>query len=335
LIPPALFNVHGLRFGLHGNARFAYEGLAEDFAFFRAENGAAQLQIHLHEEEPDYSAVPTTEASVYTPRNVVYRDGPKRYLDFGGRALALFDPTQNRFQIASRDPHLVYEAAYLFLLSQIGQHVDRRSLHRLHALAMSYRGRSILVMLPMGGGKSTLGSALLRHDELQILSDDSPFIDGHSRAHAFPLRIGLLPGSEHEVPEEHRRLIQRMEFGSKYLVNYSYFAQRVAPAAGPGLLVLGRRTMAPQPAFRPATYAQTMQSLVPNLILGVGLFQGLEYLLNSSAMELFGRIQLAWSRTKIAHRLARRSHNYIFAMSRDVEANATALLALAKEQFGG
>jgi hypothetical protein len=296
---------------------------------------AASLQIHLNEEAPDYGAVPIVEASVYTPRNVVYRDGPRRYLDFGGKGLALFDPTRNLFRIASLDPHLVYEAAYLFLLSQIGQHADQQQLHRLHALAMSYRGHSILVMLPMGGGKSTLGSALLRHEELQILSDDSPFIDKESRAHAFPLRIGLLPGREHEVPEEHRRLIQRMEFGPKYLVNYSYFAHRVAPAAEPGLLILGRRTMAPQPAFRAATYSQSMQALVPNLILGVGLFQGLEYLLNSSAVELFGKIQLAYSRTNVAHRLARRSRNYIFAMSRDVEANAAALLTLAKEHFGG
>lgn len=58
---------------------------------------------------------------------------------------------------------------------------------------------------------------------MQLLSDDSPFIDRQGRALAYPLRIGLLPGSEHVIPPEHRRTVQRMEFGEKNLVNYSYF----------------------------------------------------------------------------------------------------------------
>lgn len=331
--PPRSFNVHGLHFQLQGNSQFACDGLAEDFAFFQSPSQESPLQLLLNEEVPDYNAVPTVEASVYTPRNVVYRDGPKRYLDFGGKGLALFDPDRKLFQVSSPDPHLVYEAAYLFLLSQIGQHTDQQGFHRLHALAMSYLGRSILVMLPMGGGKSTLGNALLAYEELKILSDDSPFIDQQAHAHAFPLRIGLLPGREHEVPVEQRRLIQRMEFGPKYLVNYSYFAHRVAPEAMPGLLILGRRTMAPAPSFRPASYLQTMQALTPNLILGVGLFQGLEYILNSSATELLGNVRMGLSRLGAAHNLTRNSSNYIFAMSRDVSANAAALFSLAQRHF--
>ena len=52
------------------------------------------------------------------------------------------------------------------------QYLDRRGLHRIHALGVVVKNRAVLVMLPMGGGKSTLGLHLLKHPEVQILSDD-------------------------------------------------------------------------------------------------------------------------------------------------------------------
>ncbi len=69
-------------------------------------------------------------------------------------------------------------------------------MHRVHALALAVDRRAMLVLLPMGGGKSTLGAELLRHPDVQLLSDDSPLVDRAGRVHAFPLRLGLLPGHE-------------------------------------------------------------------------------------------------------------------------------------------
>ena len=249
--PSAGFSVYGYHFTLTGNCAFAIEGLTEDFGYFAspaeaARGSARAVVLELIEGQPDYDGVPECDASVYTPRNVVYRHNGKRIMDFGGRGLGVYDAAAGHFRIVSADPHLVYEAGYLFLLSQIGQASDARHLHRLHALAMSHRGRSILVLLPMGGGKSTLAAALLKHSTMSILSDDSPFIDRQGNALAFPLRLGMLKGGEQEIPEEHRRLVNRMEFGPKYLVNYSWFADRVTDQAAPGIILLGRRTLAAQ-----------------------------------------------------------------------------------------
>jgi hypothetical protein len=334
--PGEEFDVYGYRFRLGGDCRFAVEGLAEDFAFFRADGQrtAAAVELDLREAEPDYDALPEQDADVYTPRNVVYRRGADRYLDFGGRGVGRYSAGQGRFRMESADPHLVYEAGYLFLLSQIGQFLDRCGRHRLHALAMSYAGRSVLVLLPMGGGKSTLGAALLKHPELRILSDDSPIIGRDGRAHAFPLRLGLLKGREHEVPEEHRRLIQRMEFGPKYLVNFSYFADRVDADAAPGLVLLGRRTLAREGRIEKAGAVTALRAMVPNMIVGLGLFQGLEYLLERSSAELAGKFGLGWSRLANAVELVRRSENFVFHMGRDVEANAAMVVELARSRFG-
>jgi hypothetical protein len=328
------YSVYGYDFVLGGSCQEAQDGLAEDFTFFAGESaGTAPVDLRLDLGKPDYDGLPEIDASVYTPRNVVYRDGGRRILDFGGRGIGIYEPLARRFTMTSESADLLYEAGYLFLLSQIGQEADRRGLSRVHAAAMSFKGRAILAMLPMGGGKSTLAAALLRHPSLRILSDDSPFIDRSGRVHAFPLRLGLLKGQEHTVPADQVRLIDRMEFGPKYLVNYSYFAERVEPTAEPGMLLIGRRTLAARGRLERASYRTAMASMVPHSIVGLGLFQGLEYLLSRSGSELVGKAGVVMSRARNAHRLVRRSRCFILHMGRDPEQNARLVLDAAEKSL--
>ncbi|MCP5109687.1 MAG: hypothetical protein GY953_02505 [bacterium] len=245
----------------------------------------------------------------------------------------MHDPAAGSFRITSRDPNLLYESVYLFLLSQVGQFLDAKHLHRLHALAVSLRGRAILVLLPMGGGKSTLGAALLRRPEIQLLSDDSPFIDASGKVHAFPLHLGLLPGREEEVPAEHRRHINRMEFGPKYLVNIEYFADRLEASAEPGLVLLGRRTLSRDCQIERAGFFPALRAMTTNCIVGLGLFHGLEFILDASPWELASKAGLAVSRLHTSLSLMRRSEVYYIKMGRDVDANAAAVLDLAERRF--
>ncbi|MCL4781527.1 MAG: hypothetical protein KJZ70_00690 [Bryobacterales bacterium] len=291
------------------------------------------MVLELNDTAPAYDGLPVCDASAYTPRNVVYRSNGRRFLDYGGRGLGILDEASQRFSMTSEDPDLVYEAAYLFLLARIGEHLDTRRLHRLHALALSLRGRSILVLLPMGGGKSTLGAELLKHPDIRILSDDSPLIARDARAHAYPLRLGLLKGREGEIPPEYVRLIQRMEFGPKFLVDYSYFAARVTADAEPGLLLLGRRTLGATPRLEHASLAAALRAMIPNLVVGLGLFQGLEFVLGRGYREILGKASVGVSRCRNAYALARRSHCYEFHMGRDIAANAQAVVALAEKVF--
>jgi hypothetical protein len=328
------YSVYGYDFVLQGNSTAARDGLAEDFTFFRGESaGVEPVTLVLNQDRPNYAELPECDASVYTPRNVVYRDGGRRILDFGGRGLGIYEPAVRRFTMTSESSDLVYEAGYLFLLSQIGQAADQRGMSRVHAMAMSYRGRAILAMLPMGGGKSTLAAALLKHRELRILSDDSPFLDRRGGVHAFPLRLGLLQGSEKEIPADHVRRIDRMEFGPKYLVNYSYFAERVSAQAEPGMLLIGRRTLSTRGRLEEVGYRTAMSAMIPHSIVGLGLFQGLEYILERSTGELIGKVGVAWSRARNAHQLVRRSHNYVLHMGRDPEQNAALILEAAERLF--
>ncbi|HSW50053.1 MAG TPA: hypothetical protein VLH09_07760 [Bryobacteraceae bacterium] len=328
------FDVYGFRFSVSGTSAAAIEGVGSDFTFFRAEPAGDEVTIEILDQEPDYGRLPVCDASIYTPRNTVYRSGSLSYLDYHGKGLGVHEPGKRSFRIISRDVHLLYEATYLFLLSQIGQALDLKGLHRLHALAMSLNGRAILVLLPMGGGKSTLGAHLLRHPELKMLSDDSPFVDSSGRAHAFPLHLGLLAGSEGEVPERHRRFVNRMEFGPKFLVNFDYFADRVSPSAEPGIVFLGSRTLSRECRIEPAGMRAGLRSVVANGVIGMGLFHGLEFILESSPWEILTKTKLGWSRLSTFVRLLRRSRVCRLHLGRDPEANAAAVVEFSRGVLG-
>jgi hypothetical protein len=322
------FNVYGYRFSVKGDVEKAVEGLAQDFAFFAADSAdsADCSTIELFKTDPPLANLPAGDALVYTPRNVAYRDGHTRYIDYHGRGLGILDELSGDFKLYSRDEDLLYEAAYLFLLSRIGENLDRRGVHRVHALGVEVNGRAILVLLPMGGGKSTLGLHLLRFPEVRLLSDDSPWIGRDGRLLAFPLRLGLLPGSEETTPAEHRRKIQRMEFGPKHLVNYSYFADRVSPSAEPGIVFIGSRTMQPESRIEQVGKLAGLRPMLANCVLGIGLFQGLEFLLGSGVLGLAKQFGVGISRSRSSWRLLSRSQICRIHLGRDLEQNARAVL---------
>jgi hypothetical protein len=291
--------------------------------------------VELRLEAPPYASIPDGVASVYTPRNVSFRHGSVTYIDYGGRALGVHDASASSFRVWSDSRDLLYEAAYLFLLAHVGEFLDARRLHRVHALAMTLNGRAILVLLPMGGGKSTLGWGLLRFPELGLLSDDSPLIDGAGGVHAFPLRMGLLPGHEAEVPPEYRRTFQRMEFGPKVAIHYDYFASRVVRSAEPGLVLLGRRSLSRDCAIESAGAAAGVRAMLPNCVVGLGLFQGMEFVFNDGMWRVLGMAGTAMSRARSALALVRRSKVAYVTLGRDLEANARAVRDYAHAQLAG
>lgn len=329
------YDVYGFRFSVQADsATEAVAGLDNDFAHFRCpDTGEAGLTLRLSPQDPPYDEVPPRTATVYTPRNIAFSEGPRTYIDYSGNSLAIYDRSQPSFRIYSRNHDVLYEASYLFLLSRIGEFLDGRRLHRIHAMALSYHGRAVLAILPMGGGKSTLVAELLQDPCYDFLSDDSPFIDTDGSLRAFPLRLGFLPGFEASIPKEHLRTINRMEFGPKSLANYSYFAHRVAPRAEPGIVFIGYRSLARECRIEPASTGERYRSMIADCVVGLGLFQGLEFVLRSSPSELTGKARIGFSRLSNARHLFKRSRVYRLILGRDHEHNARTVTELVKREL--
>ncbi len=324
----SLFNVYGYRFRFEGDAPVAVDSLTSDFAFFaEAEPANAPLAtIRIRNRPPDYASLPPLRAKVYTPRNLSYQDGHVTIVDYHGRGIGRHDRGTGDFEITTLSPDLQYEACYLFLLSQLGEALDRRGLHRVHALGFSLQGRAVLVLLPMGGGKSTLCAELLADPEVQLLSDDSPLIDREGDVHAFPTRIGLLPGAEAKIPAEYLRTINRMNFGPKSLVDCRYFADRVAARAEPCFVCLGSRTLAAQGSIRTVSRTVALRGFVKDCVVGMGLFQGLEFFFQKSTREIIGQAPVALSRLRASWAVIRRSQLIELELGQDVAGNGRMLL---------
>ena len=309
-------------------------GLQQDFAFFRSDEPASVV-IDLTEADPPSDGLPSGDAIAYTPRDVAYRQGHLRYIDYHGQALGVQDTRTGNYKLYSRNLGLLDEAAYLYLISQIGRYLDGRGIHRIHALGVTIEGRAVLVLLPMGGGKSTLALELLKSPDVRLLSDDSPFIDRKGILHAFPLRVGLLPGSENTIPPEHRRVIDRMEFGPKHLVNFSYFRDRVQASARPGLVLIGARTLSPTCSIEEINGFAALKACVVNSVVGMGLFQGLEFLLKSTPWGFFSTGGVALSRLRNCIELLRKSEGVCrIHLGRDLELNARTLVEYASSRLG-
>lgn len=60
--------------------------------------------------------------------------------------------------------------------------------------------------------------------------------------------------------------------------------------AAPGLLLLGRRTLAGEGRVERASRRAAMSGMVPNMIVGLGLFQGIENLPDAAAMSSSARL---------------------------------------------
>ncbi len=88
---------------------------------------------------PDFDSLGALDASFVTPRNVVYSDGHRQVVDYFGKALCVVDRRAGTATVQGEDAHLVHEAAYLYLLSRVGEHLDRP---RAHARCTRSRSRA-------------------------------------------------------------------------------------------------------------------------------------------------------------------------------------------------
>ena len=132
------FDVYGLAIGVTGNWPAVIDELALDFAWFRAQGGSPidEVTVEVARQAPDFDRFADVPAAFVTPRNVVYQQDDRTIVDYFGRAVSVLERSSGRLLVQGEDKHLVHEAAYLFLLSRIGEHLDRRGLPRLHALGL-------------------------------------------------------------------------------------------------------------------------------------------------------------------------------------------------------
>jgi hypothetical protein len=327
----AAFDVYGLVMLVQGDWPEVVQDLACDFAWFRTSSapGAPACRVTVQRGPPDFDSFGDIPAAFVTPRNVVYQRGETTVVDYFGRAVSVLDRRQSHIVVRGDSPDLVHEAAYHFMLSRIGEHLERRRLARLHALGLSGPAGAIAVMLPSGGGKSTLALRALRDPDCRLLSEDSPLIDASGMAHPFPLRIGVNATDADLLPDGHVRRLERMEFHPKLALEVEAFAERIEPQARPlRHLVIGRRTLGRSSRLEPLPRRSALAPLLREAVVGVGIYQGMEFVLQRGLRDVAGKAGTFVGRSLCAGAALTSARTWRLWVGRDHDRNWTAVRRL-------
>ncbi len=319
------FDIYGVGLRVSSSSPELLDNLGRDFGYFEAPapSPGPIVSVECVLGRPPWERIPVDFASQITPNAVIYDHGSVRYNDYHHEALAIYDFAREEGEVWSENPDLLYEIAYLLCLSRVGELHDLRRIHRVHALGIAIGGKGALVLLPEGGGKSTLCMEMLRSPEVQILSDDTPLIS-RGKMLAFPTRVGLRHGGD-AIDPRYVRTMRRRNREPKTLLDIEYFRDRIAPEADPVAIIIGARRNGDESWIDPIGAMKALPALAANLVFGLGLPQVVEFFLRNGASEAAGKARIAAYRLGAAMGLARRAKCYRLALGRDVAAAANAI----------
>jgi hypothetical protein len=324
-------DVYGLRIALAGWAE-AIDAVRRDFAWFEASGSKLDdphLQVTVEQREPDFDRFGQPTASFVTPRNVVYQQDARTIVDYFGKAVAVLDRSTGSLLVQSDNLGIAQEALYQFLLSRAGEHLDAVGFTRLHGLGLVGRQGAVAVMLPSGGGKTTLALRALRDDSVKLLSEDSPLLDRRGRLHPFPLRIGINPTDAEKLPPGDVRRIDRMEFHPKFALELSAFADRIESKPHElRHLIIGQRSLGRGTVLEPLPRRAAVGPLVREAIVGVGIYQGMEWILQRGMRDVLGHGRIGATRAACCVAGLRRAKVWSLTVGRDHEENWAALSQL-------
>lgn len=327
-----LISLHGLVIECTTVSAALEAQLVRPFGLFLAQAGTPEVRITIVETAPPYDRFPQLEASFSTPRNIVYDTREYKVVDYFGKGATVEDKTRRSFTIYGKDGNFLQEAFYLLVLSIFGQYCDRHGMLRVHAMALSYADKAILMPIPPGGGKSTMAVAMLQEDGFRLISDDEPIVSRSGAILPFALRIGTLDKSKTEaIPAEFVYSIDRMEFGLKYFIDVRYWESRLEQRALEDVIYMAaRRVLNGTPSIRAIPKRRVLKSLFRDSIIGVGLYQGLEFMFSHSVWSNVRQLATLARRSRVAWKMLRRARVYEFILSGDVGENRRILGEFAR-----
>ena len=124
-----------------------------------------------------------------------------------------------------------------------------------------------------------------------------------------------------------------MEFEPKTLIDIEYFKDRVGKTARPGFILVGERNLGNVSEIVPLARRRAFKAMVKYMVVGLGVYQGMEFLLERGLWELLGQGGVAASRLYNSLSLLARAPAYRFILGRDTEKNCHTLLNFIQQRY--
>jgi len=321
------FDFYGVRIKVVSDDFDLVNNIRRDFSYFSVLGGQFDILFVIYNKEIPYDKVPPLKASLYKDNAICYDDKHVRYIDYHGRALSIYDFINNKIEIYSQDKDFLWELTYLAILSMIGEALDKKGIHRIHALGLSINEKAILCVLPMGAGKTTLGLRLLKEEKIKLLSDDMPLITKDGKILPFPIRIGVDRREKLDIPERYLRVFPRSKYGAKILIDIEYFRNKIAKPSRPAIILIGERIFSNNLRIEKIPKRKVIMPFFINGVFGLGLPQLIEYFLRSNIKDIFFKIKIGFSRLFVSLRIIWKSKIYRLLIGTDIDKNINRVLA--------
>lgn len=327
-------NFYGVCISLESDSNGLLENIRRDFSYFVVDEKQADIIISAFNENPSYDQVPNVKASLYQPDYVAYDFGNLRYVDYNGKALTIYDYAKDIGDIYCKNETFLHEITYLLIHSRIGELLDKNGIHRVHALGFTYNGRVVILLLPPGGGKTTLALQLLKNENVKLISEDTPLLTRCLEVLPFPLRLGVSTDVKLDISNRYLRTFDRSKFGSKVLIDIEYFKGKVASVGKPDVVLLGERKPYNEATIYAIPRYGALLPFLSNVVIGLGLPQVMEHIMRVNFNNIVNMAGLAISRSIVSFRTIMNSEVYRFTIGTDTKKNAEVLLRFLDQKKG-
>ncbi len=328
---------HGVVVSVSSKDEQLLDYVRHDFSYFIVERQEEDLKIEFRLEKVNPNKLPPMESSAITARNIVFKNENVSYVDYFGRALNICKIKFKSYLVITDDKNIGREIIYLTILSRVSSILERRRIHRIHALGFVYDTCGGLVLLPSGGGKTTLALSLLNsnNEKLKLMSEDSPLLTHDGKMLPFPLRIGVL---EHSLPvginKDFTRRTPRMEFGTKITIDALWKKEKIATLPiKTNIVLIGKRSTKDSAIILPISTFCSIKACLVNLVIGVGLFQGMEFIAQNSTRDILVGLKILVSRFVTNIKLLLTTKKYSFVLGRNPEENIKVLVEFLEKNY--
>ncbi len=325
--------LYSMNIKVSSNSALASENLERDFALYLQTSKAADylfkgVTINIFKEKAPYHKVPPVAASLYNLGSICYKKKNVHYIDYSGKGLMIYDFNKEEAHIYSEDEILLYEKARLTILSRIGELLDKRHIHRVHAVGFAKYHKATICLLPMAAGKTTMALNVLKKDkEIKLVSDDVCMIDLKSHIYPFILRVGARDlAILDRIPEKYITRIERGFYGQKYLIDLEYFKDRIAGKSKVCNILIGRRIFQDATEIKKLSKFKCFIPFIQSGVFGLGLPQIAELFLRGDFWDILSKINMIFSRTMLFFMLICRTNTYEIRIGRDIEEGSDKLI---------
>ena len=202
----------------------------------------------------------------------IVQDGNRLIADFHDQGVLVIDGARNLVEGYFVRPDTMHPdvctSFFHFALSEL---LKRNGLYTVHATALEYQGRGVLIPGYSGQGKTTSFLSLLRSG-FRYLSDDYPLLRDRGTQMellAFPMKIDVTARTIEFFPELHNAAPGILQQGicKKFFQAEDLYADSIGSSCTPAMIMFPHVVDMPHSCLEPPPKSRALEALIPQGLL--------------------------------------------------------------------